>query len=598
VRVPSPFMKCGARGWPIALALGAVTLVLYAWRVQDAPIYVSPDEAIIAVDAYSLATTGRDVHGRVLPLYFQIQMPGEERTGWFTPAIFYLSVPFLKVLQFSERTIRLPTVLVGVTNVFLMYLIGRRLFQRRSSAIAASVLLALTPAHFMLSRYALDYLYPLPFILGWLLCLLIFLETDRIAMLLVATALLGVGFFSYIAAVVMMPLYFVLTCWVLWSRPRRFQLLAVAAVGFGLPLLVLIPWLVSHPTAFADTVNRYNLYDAKKLNALQGLRSFLSYPSLDRMSFLYWSFFNPSFLFFSGDRQMTFSTREVGVFLFPIALLAPLGIIRVLGAARSRPSLLVLFGFITAPAAALLGAEDGVIVRAVELLPFTVLLAVFGVEYLWTAKIVDRPRRFLLPAGAAFIALVMAYAGWTAATQGRLGSSTVGLLLIGAGMLAAAALSGRMPLGRVAALCVLAWAPIQFSYFAADYFGDYRLRSSFWLGGNLRGALEDLIDRQQRDGAPRIYFSTLASTDGRMDTRNRWMDSYWRFYLTKHRRQDLLERTARFDPAQVTAIPSGSLVLANVGNVTTDSLVAAGELKQVRLIPEVQGQEFFAILRR
>src|SRR6185436_12220867 len=118
--------------------------------VQDTPIYVSPDEAIIAVDAYSLATSGRDVHGRFMPLYFQVQMPGEERSGWFTPAIFYLSVPFLKVLRFSERAIRLPTVIVGVANVVLVYFIGRRLFPRRSSAIVGSVLLLLTPAHFML----------------------------------------------------------------------------------------------------------------------------------------------------------------------------------------------------------------------------------------------------------------------------------------------------------------------------------------------------------------------------------------------------------------------------------------------------------------
>jgi hypothetical protein len=148
------------------------------------------------------------------------------------------------------------------------------------------------------------------------------------------------------------------------------------------------------------------------------------------------------------------------------------------------------------------------------------------------------------------------------------------------------------------ACCMLAWAPLQFSHFASDYFNDYRIRSGFWLGGNLRGALEDLIERQQRDGAPRIYFSTLASSDGRMDVRNRWMDSYWRFYLSKHHRQDLLERTAPFDPAQMRAMPPGSLVLANVGNRTTDPLVAAGELKQVRLIPEVHGEEFFAILQR
>src|SRR6267378_8554520 len=123
----------------ITIAIAVATALLYGWRLQEAPIYVSPDEAIISVDAHSLASTGYDVHGRFLPLYFQVQLPGETRMGWFTPAIFYLSALFLKVLPLSEATIRLPTVLVGVADVVLMYLIGRRLFQRESSAIVASV---------------------------------------------------------------------------------------------------------------------------------------------------------------------------------------------------------------------------------------------------------------------------------------------------------------------------------------------------------------------------------------------------------------------------------------------------------------------------
>ena len=49
--------------------------IVYTWRLGEMPTYVSPDEAIIAVDAHSLATTGRDVHGNALPLYFYIQVP-------------------------------------------------------------------------------------------------------------------------------------------------------------------------------------------------------------------------------------------------------------------------------------------------------------------------------------------------------------------------------------------------------------------------------------------------------------------------------------------------------------------------------------------
>lgn len=586
------------RQWAIGVGLVAATLALYAWRVQDAPIYISPDEAIISVDAYSVASTGYDVHGRFLPLYFQIQLPGEDRTGWFTPAIFYWSALFLKVFPLSERAIRLPTVCVGAADVVLMYFIGLKLFRRTSSAVVASVLLAVTPAHFILSRYALDYLYPLPFTLGWLLCLLLFLETERTTLLFAASALLGIGFFSYIAAVAMMPLYFLFTCFMVWPARTRLRLWAVAVAGFALPLAVLIPWLIRHPTAVTDTIARYNLYDTKQLNALQGARAFLSYPNLDRLASLYWSFFSPSFLFFSGDRQMMFSTRIVGVFLFPIALLLPLGIGRVLGAARRRATLLVLAGFVTAPVAALLGAEDGVIIRAVELLPFTALLSAFGVEYLWSARIVDRPRAFLLTAGGAALVVTVMYAGWMAATEGRVGGSTFGLLLVAVGLLALGALSNRLPTGRLVVGCVLLLVTVQFCYFAADYFTDYRSRSSFWLGGNLRGALEELIDREQRDHTPRIYFSKLASTGGVLDIRNRWMGTYWKFYLIKRHREDLLERSGPFDPQNVRAVSSGSLVLANVGDAPTDALVRAGELKRVSLIPEVNGPPFFTILQR
>src|SRR5262249_23621454 len=199
----------------------------------------------------------------------------------------------LQVLPLSEGVVRIPSMVVGVTSVVLMYFIGRRLFRAEPLAIAAAVLLALTPAHFILSRYALDYLYPLPFVLGWFLCLLTFLDTGRPALLFAGTLLLGLGVYSYIAALVLMPLYFLATCIIALREPGRLKLLALCAAGFGLPLLMLGGWLIAHPTAFADTAARYELYDTKHLNALQGMRAFFSYTNVEHLASLYWSFFNP-----------------------------------------------------------------------------------------------------------------------------------------------------------------------------------------------------------------------------------------------------------------------------------------------------------------
>ena len=578
--------------------LAAAVGWLYARRLSDAPVYLSPDEAIIAVDAHTLATTAHDGRGVLLPLYFRIQMPGEERFGWFTPAIFYWSALFVKALPFSEATVRLSTVAVGLIDIVLMYFAARRLFGTSPFALLAAGLLALTPAHFILSRYELDYLYPLPFVLGWFLCLATWIERDRPVWLAAAAACLAVGFYSYISSVLMMPVYFGLTLLLLVQRRTSASQLAIAATAFAVPLLPFVTWLIAHPTAFTETAQRYELYDAKKLNALQGLREYLSYPNLDRLSALYWSFFSPSFLFFSGDSQMMFSTRAIGVFVLPFAILIPIGAYHIVRHRTTPMNLLVLAGFVTAPVAAVLVPEPATIIRAVAILPFGALLATFGVEALWDARLVERPRPFILSAGVAALVLAAVYGMSTMISGLRVSRSTMILLLASVALFALGRAADRMKLGRVIAVCLLAAIPIQFGGFCRDYFTDYRSRSTTWLGGNLRGALETLIALEGRDHAPSVYFSALRSTSGLLDIRNRWMDAYWRFYLIKAGREDLLAKSGKLPPGGVEGLPAGSLVLANVGDTFTESLVAAGRLKQRAVIPEMDKPGFFVILER
>lgn len=53
-------------------------------------------------------------------------------------------------------------------NIVLTYFVAWKLFARRDAALCAAFFIALTPAHFIHSRVAMDYLHPVPFILGWL----------------------------------------------------------------------------------------------------------------------------------------------------------------------------------------------------------------------------------------------------------------------------------------------------------------------------------------------------------------------------------------------------------------------------------------------
>src|SRR5438128_1409407 len=119
----------------VIAALGIFTFALYTVSLGTAPVYLNEVEVMFALHARAIATTAHDTNGRFLPLYFQMPPIGEN--VWFQPALVYFSAPFLKVLPLSEWTVRLPSVVVAVIDVVLMYLLARRLFGRPRSALLA-----------------------------------------------------------------------------------------------------------------------------------------------------------------------------------------------------------------------------------------------------------------------------------------------------------------------------------------------------------------------------------------------------------------------------------------------------------------------------
>jgi len=455
--------------------------------------------------------------------------------------IMYVTALVLKLRPVSEAAIRWPSVCLGIADVVLLYFLARRILQRERMAIVAAVLLALTPAHFIHSRVAMDYLYPVPFVIAWLLCLLTFVERRQPWLLFAATALLGVGFYSYIAAVVMMPLYFVLTCLTLFVlRERQTRLYLVAAAGFLLPLLLLIPWFLNHPAAVAETAQRYDLLD-------KGLHPFLSAASAEipglgrRLNFgdltgrvsLYWCFLARSYLFLRGGSNPVNSTQRAGVFLLPLAAFLLVGINEIVNARRTWIHTLLLLGFLSAPLAACLVPEPYAVDRELEVLPFGVLIAAIGVERL---------------------------------------------------------LSARRMLWRATAIVLLTLMPIQFAFFYVDYFTGYRARSAAWFERNIRAAVEEMIDRDRIEHAPAFYFSKRVP----------FIDWYWHLYLIKHGREDLLARSTNIDAADldVATMPPRSELLIEVGDARTDAWVRAGTFHIVSIITEPQDPPSFAILQR
>jgi 4-amino-4-deoxy-L-arabinose transferase-like glycosyltransferase len=418
------------------LLLAACVAGLYGARLDHTPAHMHRDEALFALQSMSIAATGDDVDGRRLPLYFEMRPLGEH--VWFQPLLVYATAAVVKLLPASQSTFRLPSVAIGTIDVILIYFIAGRFFRRRFWQFGASILLAATPAHMIHSRIAMDFIYPLPFMLGWLLCLLLYFERPRPWMLFAATSLLGLGFYSYIASVMMMPLYLALTWLALFTAgTRSIRPYAVAAAGFAWPLAAIVAWLPWHTSMVTETLARYHLNRG----------AFHPTAITDRIS-TFWRFFDPAFLFIIGGyTRMTNSTRLVGVFLLPLLVLIPLGAVQVLTARRSPIGIVVLLGFLLAPIAASIAVptEPYASDRALAVLVFGVLLALFGLEWL---------------------------------------------------------LAMRTRWAHAAAVVLLAAVPLHFAFFVVHYFGDYHRRSAYWFEWDHLGALHQVIARARGADRP------------------------------------------------------------------------------------------------
>ncbi|QQG47050.1 MAG: glycosyltransferase family 39 protein [Candidatus Woesebacteria bacterium] len=125
----------------------ALALFLRLYHLGSNPPHLTPDEASLGFNAYSILKTGRDEYGKFAPLIFK-------SFGDFKPGLYvYTAIPSIAVFGLSEFSVRLPSVIAGVVAVILIYLICKNLFDNKF-ALIASFFLSVCPWHIYFSRGA------------------------------------------------------------------------------------------------------------------------------------------------------------------------------------------------------------------------------------------------------------------------------------------------------------------------------------------------------------------------------------------------------------------------------------------------------------
>ena len=131
----------------ILLAIFLAALLLRIWKIVTNPPHLTPDEAALGYNAYSILHTLRDEHGRLLPVIFK-------SFGDYKPGLYvYFAVPAVALFGLTEFATRLPGVLAGALAPVILYFIVKQ-FSTKTHAIIASLILSLMPWHIHFSRGA------------------------------------------------------------------------------------------------------------------------------------------------------------------------------------------------------------------------------------------------------------------------------------------------------------------------------------------------------------------------------------------------------------------------------------------------------------
>lgn len=365
----------------------ALSVFLRLFLLGSIPPSLNWDEVSQGYTAFSLSQTGADEWGAKLPIFFRSY--GE----WKSAVYIYLLIPFIKVLGLSPLTVRLPGALAGVISVYLLYLIGKKLYSEKVGLWSA-FLLAVTPWSFMLARPAFEANVALALILAGTYFFLRFKLESKIYLLISSACAFGLAPHTYNSAKLVVPF---LVIYLLWSSKlyknikSMLFMLAILAV-FAYPLLTNL--VSGHAQARFTQVGITS--DQTTLTKFYGLRQSLGLPDVLQKIIInkptYFAYYltnnlldylSPGFLIWHGGDRPQHSLPYHGVVYITEYIFVLAGLYYAFStkkANRFLPLIFIALGII--PAA--ITRESEHVLRSILAIPGFLLLAGLGLGYLQT----------------------------------------------------------------------------------------------------------------------------------------------------------------------------------------------------------------------
>jgi 4-amino-4-deoxy-L-arabinose transferase-like glycosyltransferase len=390
-----------------------VAAFLRLWRLGTIPSSLTPDEAALGYNAYSILKTGKDEYGKFMPVIFK-------SFGDFKPGLYvYATVPFVWALGLSEVSVRLPSALSGILIVFLIYLIVLQFREKKSKqlAISAAFLSAVNPWLIYYSRGAWEANLSLCLtIAGIYFFLVSFKNTKYLVYSSVAFAL---TFWAYQGAKLSTLIVLAVLTVAYWNRCRRLvqKKSKVILLSSVLGLLIIFPVVVSFFNGQTGRLSVFSVFSYPRPS--EYTQSFLDQGGerVGSISYLFfhseainfargiagrwYNHFSGKFLFFEGDYQNPMhSAPNSGMLLLIDLVLLPLGALFVIREKYVSKSVVILafLWLILAPLPAILSRDQVQSVRALNMVIPLVIISSIGLTGLvdWISRVRHKSLWYLL----------------------------------------------------------------------------------------------------------------------------------------------------------------------------------------------------------
>jgi 4-amino-4-deoxy-L-arabinose transferase-like glycosyltransferase len=348
------------------------------------------DEAAIGYDGWAIAHYGTDEHGAHLPLFF------ESFEDYKNPIYIYSVAAVTRFLPLTVATTRLPAAIFGTLTVLLLAATAWKMTRSHTVTALAFVIAAMTPWLMLESRVAFEVI-SLVLAISAALYFLAAAQTSRPRLnYLLAGLSLMLGTFAYTPARLQIGVFALVLCASFGLPWRRFTSWWLALIPIAIGYVLLAVWGAGHPGALTGRFQHISILNDG--NPLITLGHFIV---------LYLTYIpSPEFLLVWGDFNWRHNIHFGGMVL---VVAVPLLVIGVLACARRFHEpfpRFVLLGFLASPVSAALTSQGTPhALRAADMLPFSIVLIIYGVQALLAAKLTALQTRRIATWGTAALLL-------------------------------------------------------------------------------------------------------------------------------------------------------------------------------------------------